>query len=357
MGRSAHVGQIAGAHDGWVRILRFPIAAMTALALIVGAGLTLDPDPARAAAAAGMTTTQALPSEVILTGVTPHPGGLSVTWEAPSVETDGPVRAYCIVTYDGTTFGCGAVLPGDARQGSVAGLTNGTSYGVGVLAFSGSGGFVGSNSFDPVTPTLTSPPIGSSGPVASLGATSGKGFATLTWARPATDGGSPITGYSVIAVDHATGQLAAWRDVPADMRTASLSSLVGGRAYDTYVLPATALGFGTPTAPRSVTPSASSTIAPRGPTMSWVSVTQIEETVFLNWGPAVERGDALTHFNVVMIQHNSMKSWSASGPNARNSSFVVPDDGPAQVYVFAQSASGYGPIGDPVTVTPFHRTG
>ena len=72
----------------------------------------------------------------------------------------------------------------------VTGLVNGTTYYFMVTAFNRSGQGPTSNEANAVPVTVPGEPTG-------LTATAGDGTVTLVWAAPASDGGSPVTGYNV----------------------------------------------------------------------------------------------------------------------------------------------------------------
>ena len=293
----------------------------------------------------------------VITAVTPHPGSLSVTWTPVSVGPYGPVLVYELLAYDGSNLVNGVYLPADASEGTVSGLTNGTTYRIAVVAYLTSA-TIGSDSYPTGMPTLAAPPALPSGPAILPAATSGQGFATMAWGAPTDDGGSSIVGYGVVAVDVLTGGVVAWRNVAPDVRSASLTGLVAGRTYDLYVLPVTALGWGAPTAPLLVISPLISPVEPQGPVMSPL-VSNIQPfldpaypQVHVIWAPAHERGAPLTNYDVVVMQQGRMRSWQAVRSDARESYVDLGAQGTAQIYVFAQTATGYGPIGNPITVEP-----
>jgi hypothetical protein len=165
---------------------------------------------------------------------------------------------------------------------------------------------------------------------------------TATWHAPDDDRGSPLVAYSVVAVDPRDGSVAGWRNVGADVRSASLDHLENGVTYDVYVLPWNALGIGD-ASPMPATPSAGGA-AGTPPTVGWASLaSSLSPSVY--WGPPVEHGEPVTKFNVVVIANGQMRSWAQPGPGERSLSLgSYPAGTDLDVYVFAQSASGYGPL-------------
>jgi len=78
-----------------------------------------------------------------------------------------------------------------------------------------------------------------------IGAASfGNASATVRWTPPATDGGSPITGYLVRAVDTAGNQVGALRPAAATATSLTVTGLANGSAYRFQVAAANAAGTG-----------------------------------------------------------------------------------------------------------------
>jgi hypothetical protein len=123
------------------------------------------------------------------TGVTATAGdtNATVSWIAPS-DGGSPITGYTVTSDPGaivaTTTGATSVL--------VPGLTDGTTYTFTVTATNAintSGSSTPSNSVTPTAPTAPGVPTG-------VAATAGDTNATVSWIAP-SDGGSPITGYTV----------------------------------------------------------------------------------------------------------------------------------------------------------------
>ena len=282
--------------------------------------------------------------------MTPRQGALSVTWTPPAADTNGPVRAYYVAALDAGAVAGGTVVAGDVRQASISGLTNGRTYQVVVVPYTATGPGTGSLVVNG-TPAATAPSITTAGAVQNLAASAGNGFATVTWSPPGDDGGAPLSIYSVIAINHSTGALAAWRNLPADVRTAAIPNLTNGNSYDLYVLAATSAGFG------QVAPAVHATPLPTGaaalaPTVGWTSAVAVGPTAVVTWGPPIEHGQPATHVNVIVIQNGTMTAWSVTAADQRQTTVPLASTGTAQIYVIAQSQGGYGSIGTPLTVQP-----
>ncbi len=293
--------------------------------------------------AAGPTTPAAV------TAVTARQGALSVTW-TPAADAGDPVRAYYVAALDGGAVAGGTAVSADVRQTSISGLTNGRPYQVVVVPYTASGPGA-TSAIVTGTPSATAPPVAPAAPVQNVAATGGNAFATVTWSPPADDGGAPISVYSVIAINHATGALAAWRNLPSDARTAAIPALTNSTTYDLYVLAATGAGFGQLALAVTATPLATGAAA-AAPSIPWAAAVQVGPNAVVTWGPPTEQGQTATHVNVIAIQNGAMTAWQVTGPDQRHTSIPLASAGTAQIYVIAQSQTGYGPLGTPLTVTP-----
>ena len=150
------------------------------------------------------TPTATPPGEPTGLTATAGDGTVTLAWTAP----DGglPIRGYTV--YQGTSPGgeSGTPVNGSslvtATSYQVTGLTNGTTYYFMVTAFNRTGQGPTSNEANAVPVTVPGAPTG-------LTATPDDGTVTLAWAAPASDGGSPVTGYNVYQ-----GHQLRWRDRP-----------------------------------------------------------------------------------------------------------------------------------------------
>jgi len=177
-------------------------------------------------------------------------GSATVSWTA-AVANGGPaITSWQIVA---TPTGAGtavtkAGLSATARTGTVTGLVNGTTYTLQVRAVNLVGNGALSAASNPVTP------VGLPGAPTAVLATRGSTLANLTWSAPASDGGSPITGYQVQV---RTGTTVVRTDVLTGTATSAIiTGLTNGTAYNFRVLAVNAQGVGAVSAAsNTVTPA------------------------------------------------------------------------------------------------------
>lgn len=283
-----------------------------------------------------------------VTEVVPYEDSLSVEWSAP--EAGPPVRMYYVaVLHENGDVAGYSVASGDVRQASVERLNPlDETYDVVVLPYDEFGPAIASDPFE-VAAVESAPPAGTASAVPGVEVAAGNGFATVSWDPPADDGGATVWGFSVIAVRHDNGALAGWRNVRSDVRQAAMPQLANGTAYDVYVVAVTTKGFGAIGSPVTVTPSSGAT-AVAAPQMDWVSVVPTGSSAVVTWGSPLERGEVAQAVHVIVLEDGAMTQWKAVTAFERQ--VVVPAPAGAQVYVVAQSASGFGPLSGPITVTP-----
>jgi outer membrane protein OmpA-like peptidoglycan-associated protein len=173
---------------------------------------------------------------------TPGDAQATVAFEAPA-DNGSAITGYTVQVSDGTSthnVSC------DASPCLVSGLTNGTAYTFSVVATNDVGDSAASDPSDAVTPVTV--------PVAPTGLTLGSqdGSASVSFTAPASDGGSPITGYEV-SIDG--GDWAPLTTTGSDTLTALLTSLTNGTPYSIRVRAVNAVGNGAASDAASVTPA------------------------------------------------------------------------------------------------------
>jgi hypothetical protein len=168
----------------------------------------------------------------------------TVNWTAPADDGGSAITGYVITPFIGAT----AQTPidvGNVTTDDVTGLTNGTAYTFEVAATNAIGtgaDSAASNSVTPEAPTVPgAPTIGT--------ATAGNASATVNWTAPASDGGSPITGY---VITPSSGPPVDVGNVTSD----DVTGLTIGTAYTFTVAATNAVGTGPASAAsNAVTPT------------------------------------------------------------------------------------------------------
>ncbi len=115
----------------------------------------------------------------------------SVTWTAPASNGGAAITGYVVTPYIGVTAQTAQTFNSTATTETVTGLTNGSTYTFKVAAINSVGTGTQSAASNSVTPATTpgAPTIGT--------ATGGNASASVSWTAPASNGGSPVTGYVV----------------------------------------------------------------------------------------------------------------------------------------------------------------
>jgi hypothetical protein len=171
----------------------------------------------------------------------------SVSFAAPANNGGSAITGYTVVS--SPAGGVDSNAGSTATTHTVTGLTNGVSYTFTVTATNANGTgapSAPSNAVIPTAPTVPGPPL-------NVVATPGNAQASVTFGAPTSNGGSPITGYTVTSspaggVDSNAGSTAL---------THVVTNLVNGTAYTFTVKATNAVGTGPASAAsNSVTPSA-----------------------------------------------------------------------------------------------------
>ena len=194
-----------------------------------------------------------VPSAPTITSVVAGDGSVTVSFTGPTDDGGSAVTGFEIGALSGTAPAQSATAAAGATSAVVSGLTNGTTYTIVVRAVNAVGASVDSAPSAPVTPA-TAP-----GAPTGVSAVGGNAQATVTWTAPTSDGGSPITGYTVqVRVGTAVNRTVT--GMPATPTSATVTGLTNGTAYNFVVLAVNATGTGPgSTASNTVTPNADQT--------------------------------------------------------------------------------------------------
>jgi hypothetical protein len=261
-----------------------------------------------------------------------------------------------ITTYTVTPNPGGAPLAktGAASPIVVTGLTNGVAYTFTVTATNGvpltGPPSAASNSATPTAGTVPGAPTGAAASVAP-GATQ----ATVTFSVPASDGGSPITGYTV------TSSPAGGTDINAGSTSLShtVTGLAFGTAYTFTVKATNSVGAGPASgASNAVTPAT----VPGAPTT--VTATAGDQQATVSFTPPASNGGSAITFYTATSSPGGISAFGGASPIVIPSPMLT--NGVAYTFtVTATNAVGTGPASaasnsatpNPATTVPSAPTG
>ena len=272
------------------------------------------------------------------TGVSATAGDTSATvsWTAPA-SNGSAITGYTVTSSpDGitaTTSGATSVL--------VSGLTNNTAYTFTVVATNGVGPGPASdpsNSVTPIAPTAPDPPTG-------VTAVAGDASATVSWTPPVSNGGSPITGYTVTSSPE--GITAS----TSGATSVSVPGLTNGTGYTFTVVAANAIGSSAASSPSNlVIPTAPT--APGAPTGATAVAGNASAAV--SWTAPASNGSAITGYTVT----SAPGGLTATTGGATSTTVLGLTNGTSYTFtVVATNGVGPGPASDPSnSVTPTAST-
>ncbi|MBF0485087.1 MAG: fibronectin type III domain-containing protein, partial [Candidatus Omnitrophica bacterium] len=201
----------------------------------------------------------------------------TVSFTAPVSNGGSPIVVYMVTASPGNITATGSASPI-----VVPGLTNGTPYTFTVMALNMLGAGPSSAASNSVTPAGTAPGAPTIGT-----ATAGNAQASVTFTPPASNGGSPITGYTVTS--NPGGITATGTASPIVVTT-----LTNGTAYTFTVTATNAVGTSVPSAAsNSVTPAT----VPGAPTIGTATPGNAQASVTFT-PPASNGGSPITGYTV-----------------------------------------------------------
>jgi titin len=268
-------------------------------------------------------TAPSAPGDLAAT-IDPASGTGTLHWSAPLSDGGSPVTGYD-VTIGGTT----TTVTGTST--TLSGLTLGQPVPVSVKAINA----VGASTAATTTITWLRAPDAVAGFAVTTDANALT--ATVTWAAPASDGGSPITGYDVTLEGTVT-------HLDAAARSWTATGLALGHDYPVSVVAVSAAGSG---------PAAGATVrlvrVATAPTLATPTVDPVHDTVALSWtAPGDNGGSAVTGYEIAV----DGGAWTSVTGTSTTLSDVA--EGSHTITVAADNAAGRG-AGATVTVTMPHR--
>jgi len=153
-----------------------------------------------------------------------HPGNsqVSLSWTAPANNGSSPITNYCI--YMGASPGAETLLAtiGNVTTYNATGLTNGQTYYFMVAAENAAGAGPNATGTNAAPRTVPLAPTG-------LAATYGNAQVSLTWNAPLSNGGSPITKYTIY-IGISTGAETLLATI-GNVTTYTVTGLTNGQTY------------------------------------------------------------------------------------------------------------------------------
>ena len=263
-------------------------------------GSTFNADEPAASYRGGFALVRALPDAPTNVTATPGDGKATITWQAPAYTGGGPVTSYAIlVDPDGT------VLTDVTSPTTVTGLTNGAPYTFSVYAVSGE-----ASARPGVSNTVT--PQAAPGAPTGVTGTPGNRQVSVSFTPPASNGGSPITGYTVTSNP---GNISAG----GTTSPITVTGLTNGQSYTFSVTATNAIGTSQPSAPSNPATPTFAAVAPDAPT--GVTATAGNGIAVVTFTPPVSDGGATISGYTVS---SSPATTPPAAPAARSSSPASP---------------------------------
>lgn len=225
---------------------------------------------------------------------------IRIRWIAPESAGGSPITEFNV--YKGTTSGGESATPVNGTPLSpsittftVSLLTNNTKYFINIRAINAVGKSVASQQ---TSATPTASPTPPSWPLA-VTALPGPGTAELTWTKPASIGGSAITGYNVYKGTVTSGESASPINSAPSAATAtsySLTGLLPSTQYFFFVKAINSVGVGGQSNETAARPDAPPT-SPGSP--GYANAAAGSGAVTLTWvSPSWNGGSAITGYNI-----------------------------------------------------------
>jgi hypothetical protein len=261
----------------------------------------------------------------------PGDGSATVSWAQPP-DGGAAITGYRVTASPG---GASVAAGAAARQATVAGLTNGTSYTFTVTATNAVGTSAASAASAAVVPGRVP------GAPTNVVASAADQVASVSWLAPADIGSSPITGYTV--TEAVTGKTV----TTAGATSAVFTGLTNGTPYSFYVVATNAVGNSPPSA-------ASNPVTPQPlPTPGQPLITDVlprDGQVQLSWSPPPTGAAGVTTYRV-SVQPGARTVQTAS--EVRTATVGQLTNGTEYTFtVTAVNANGAGPASLPAQGTP-----
>lgn len=254
--------------------------------------------------------TQTPPSEPRSVSTVPSTTSIVLTWQPPANVGSSALIDYTIkygsqtATASGTTY-------------TITGLTPGTSYSISIAARSAAG--TGAWATPPAVTTQSAAVNTAPAAVTGLALTRTADGFTATWTAPASNGGSPVTGY---ILSTATSEAGAYTTRYQNTSTsATVTGLTAGALYYVRVVAVNAVGNSAPTSD-TVTPGREPS-APTALTATYSNGTSGVVGKFSWAAPASLYGSPILYYEVVTASGADapLSGWTSVSGNTTSTTF------------------------------------
>jgi trimeric autotransporter adhesin len=282
-----------------------------------------------------VTPAATVPGAPTIGTATPGNAQATVSFTPPSSTGGSPITGYTVTSIPGGLKATGASSPL-----TVTGLTNGTVYTFTATARNAVGTGTASSPSNSVTPATVpgAPTIGT--------ATAGNTQATVSFTAPSSDGGSPITSYTV--------RSNSGRETTGTSSPLTVTGLTNGTPYTFTVTATNARGTGLPSLASSPAVRPIATL-PGAPTIGIATAGSRQATVTFT-APSLTGGSAITSYTVTSSP-GGITATGASSP------LTVTGLTNGTAYTFTATATNTSGTGaassssNSVTPTPFVYVG
>jgi hypothetical protein len=289
-----------------------------------------------ASAASNVVTPATVPGAPSSPTASAGNAGATLTWTAPSGNGGSAITGYVVTPYIGTTAQATRTFDSTATTETETGLTNGTAYTFKVAAINAVGTGASSAASNSVTPATVpgAPTIGT--------ATAGNASASVRFTAPGSNGGSPVTSYTVTATDTSTPANGGQQD-SGNTGPITLSGLTNGDSYTFTVTATSSIGTGPASATSNAVTPATVPGAPGSPKAT-AGPTGVpgDGEVELSWTAPAGNGSTITGYTVTP----GPSCQGCSGLTPTSTSTTVTGLRPGTSYTFTVTATngvGTGP--------------